>query len=319
MGSRLRVLFVGKNASQGLKASDASSIATIARKLGIEIAASINENPASVICVDFKVQDIRILRKAKRRNLPTALVMFEPEVVIPQHGSKHLDWLFQRVIRVGRPNQDIILEWPQTWRQLEISKNRINSVVLVNADKWSFISGQYYWLRIALATSNSRVNVYGHGWDRSSAVRMAHRLFELCRTIACGRIPNFKGLKFVFSRPRNYLGVVEDKVKAMSKYKVALVIENSAELITEKLFDAWFAGCIPIYVGPKLETFGLPENLVVCSEDKVSDINLAIEKALAMNHDEFLVELGDFLEKARDSGWNSDASLRKILRAALPN
>ncbi|MCD6401834.1 MAG: hypothetical protein J7L73_07895 [Anaerolineales bacterium] len=74
-------------------------------------------------------------------------------------------------------------------------------------------------------------HLYGRGWDRpqpwmSNALREA---VEKC-----------------------YQGECEDKVDTLSNYRFAFCFENTRfdGYITEKIFDCFFAGCIPIYCGP---------------------------------------------------------------------
>lgn len=48
-----------------------------------------------------------------------------------------------------------------------------------------------------------------------------------------------------------YRGTVEDKHETLWQYKFAFCFENSAfeGYVTEKIFDAMFAGCVPVYCG----------------------------------------------------------------------
>jgi alpha(1,3/1,4) fucosyltransferase len=50
---------------------------------------------------------------------------------------------------------------------------------------------------------------------------------------------------------RAYRGTVDDKLTLLARYRFALVFENTrfSGYITEKLFDCFFARCIPIYSG----------------------------------------------------------------------
>lgn len=67
----------------------------------------------------------------------------------------------------------------------------------------------------------------------------------------------FKKLKVINFIPKSksvcYQGRVEEKLSTLKKYKFAICYENAKEIngyITEKIFDCFFAGCIPIYWGP---------------------------------------------------------------------
>lgn len=51
---------------------------------------------------------------------------------------------------------------------------------------------------------------------------------------------------------RNYKGIVEKKLETLANYKFCVCYENMTGVsgyVTEKIFDCFFAGCIPIYWG----------------------------------------------------------------------
>ena len=74
----------------------------------------------------------------------------------------------------------------------------------------------------------------------------------------------------------NYLGKVEDKIATLSGYKYSLVVENSNEYLSEKLVDVLLAGTFPLYVGPDLESFGLPSDVAITAKPTVEAISMAI-------------------------------------------
>lgn len=313
----MRILFTGKNHSQGLKDLDPSSIAGAAHSLGFESVSSIADSPDVVICVDFHKSALSVVRQARATGIKTVLVVNEPEVVIPQHAKLRIRQEFDKVIEVGRPWTNPSLAWPQTWLPIASNLERLDQVVLVNADKWSFVKGQHYWLRAAAASKIETVDVFGFGWERSLAVRLAHRIFELCRTFASKTVPNFQGIKHLLATPSSYKGSASNKNTAMIKYKVALVVENSSEFLTEKLFDAWFAGCIPVYLGPPLEAFGIPDHLVVrIKEPTLRGVRGALDAALSMDRETFIHDLNEFLTSDDAAKWKADFALKSILLAA---
>ena len=86
-------------------------------------------------------------------------------------------------------------------------------------------------------------DLYGTNWDQ---YRFGHSFL--------GRVLN----KIKFLRKNNlfplYQGMVDSKFETMSKYKFAICYENIKDqsgYITEKIFDCFFAGCVPIYWGAK--------------------------------------------------------------------
>ena len=314
----MRVLFVGRNYSQGLKDSDPTSILEVARSLGMEPVGSLSDHPDLLICVDYVDHLLPEVRRASSLGIVTVLIVNEPNVVVPQHSDPRVLRAFDRVIRVGRPDESPVLRWPQTWSNEHFGVSREKKAVVVNADKWSFVSGQLYWLRAAISASSDDVVVYGYGWDRNILVRLAHRAFELFRTIRSAVFPNLKGLRYLTATPRDYMGKAEDKIATMSKYQVALVIENSQELMTEKLFDAWFAGCVPVYVGPPLEPFGLPESLVIrCDEPSLASLDLAMARALETDQEVFSRAIRSFLDHPESRSWEAFSAISEVLRETL--
>jgi alpha(1,3/1,4) fucosyltransferase len=65
--------------------------------------------------------------------------------------------------------------------------------------------------------------------------------------------------------PLSYRGKVASKNAAMRAYKFAIAYENASfpGYVTEKIFDAFFAGCVPIYIGaPDVTEYIPPETFI---------------------------------------------------------
>jgi hypothetical protein len=313
----VKILFTGKNHSQGLKDLDPASLAGTAQSLGHSLVHSLDDYPDVVICVDFDRSVLPLIGEANSMGIRTVLIANEPEVVIPEHSQAKVLRKFARVLKVGRPETRDRLNWPQTWIPIAENQDRLDRVVLVNADKWSFVRGQHYWLRAAASSRLENVDVFGYGWGRPLFVRLAHRAFELSRTIASGAVPSLRGVTKVLTRPKNYQGSIVDKNMALSRYKVALVVENSSELLTEKLFDALFAGCLPVYVGPDVDSFGIPSSLVVqVGAPTLRNVEEAVNIALNSDREFFLEELQRYIDSGVDAEWAAENALMAILEQA---
>lgn len=68
---------------------------------------------------------------------------------------------------------------------------------------------------------------------------------------------------------RAYRGTVASKGDALSPYRFSLVIENTSfdGYISEKLYDCWFAGTIPVYLGAPDVSARLPQGSYVDVRD----------------------------------------------------
>jgi hypothetical protein len=64
----------------------------------------------------------------------------------------------------------------------------------------------------------------------------------------------------------SWQGTIDNKALVMQRYWFAVCYENVADLpgyITEKIFDAFFAGCVPIYLGANNITDYVPTNCFI--------------------------------------------------------
>jgi hypothetical protein len=315
-----RILFTGLNRPREKIALGLDNLLTSSEQLGLEVVSSLSAAPQKVICVDWDPLDFTFIRWIKKNKKTATLVINEPLVVIPEHSKKNLRGLFKNVVEVGRPHFRPIVPWPQAW----ISKSGVHDskfpdrAVLIQSAKYSFVRGQLYGLRIRLASSEQRIDVFGHGWNESRWRTLARLCVELARATRGMVKLDFSTLNTAFKRPINYLGSVESKMAGMSKYKVAVVIENSQEYMSEKLFDAFFGRCIPVYVGAELEPFGIPESLYVKADPNQKSVSDAISLALSMDYHSWRSQVDEFLGNPDTiSKWDGKKANKRILEIAL--
>ncbi len=100
-------------------------------------------------------------------------------------------------------------------------------------------------------------DLYGIGWDEYTfeGIRPARALNKLrfFRKLFAGHFPSYKGR-------------IEGKKPVLEKYKFAICFENAKDIpgyITEKIFDCFFAGCVPIYWGANNVTDHIPKNCFI--------------------------------------------------------
>lgn len=100
-------------------------------------------------------------------------------------------------------------------------------------------------------------DLYGIGWDKYATSNKYIR-FLLSKTSMLSKV--------LAPRYPSYKGVVESKNTTLSKYKFSICYENAELLsgyITEKIFDCFFAGCIPVYWGAPNITDHIPQNCFI--------------------------------------------------------
>jgi hypothetical protein len=191
------------------------------------------------------------------------------------------------VIDVGRSPlaSNSGMNWPQRWtlKHLESPKiagvERIDRFAVINANKMSFVEGELYSLRRQAAQKSSDIDVWGFDWDMPWFRRATKAFEELLIPLKHGFGIKPAAIKGWFKKPLSFKGSSEDKLLTMASYKYSLVIENSSEYMSEKLFDSLFAGTFPIYVGPNPVDFGIPEFVAIHSKPNINSIMKAIEQA----------------------------------------
>jgi hypothetical protein len=91
-------------------------------------------------------------------------------------------------------------------------------------------------------------HLYGRGWERPAALpgrwgRVRNQLRKLLGRFLPAKSPY-----------ATWRGPVDDKIELLTRARFCLAHENCRDLVgyvTEKLFDCFQAGCVPVYVGPK--------------------------------------------------------------------
>jgi hypothetical protein len=109
-----------------------------------------------------------------------------------------------------------------------------------------------------------------------------------------GRL-TFACLANLWTQPLNYLGDSSVKLETLSNYRYSIVIENSAEFMSEKLIDCLLAGTIPVYVGPSTHPFGIPQHLIFTAEPNLESINKALLKAEESNWEAWRAAASDWV------------------------
>ena len=207
--------------------------------------------------------------------------------------------------------------WPQNIEMIDkvemaSRRPRINKMVLINSLKYSFVQGEQYSLRRIMAnTFHNEIDVYGLGWNQGVInyfrfySKFFRSLFELKKDIQFAQSPVNPFLK-------NYKGVVDSK-EILGNYQVALIIENSLDYVSEKLFDALIHGVVPIYVGPELSCFSIPDEIAIQCSPNPEEIFMKFAKLV---RDPIQV---NELRQAGITFLNSDLGRRHDNRYVLKN
>jgi hypothetical protein len=193
---------------------------------------------------------------------------------------------------------------------------RKNKLVLIAANKVSATSNSNYKLRrlIAKQMSSKEIDIYGGLWDSTIRTKVFHRLSVGLYSIRIGYFPNLSALYgSLFTKYRNTLGEPRNKHSIIQQYKYSLVIENSSDYCSEKIFDAILNGSIPIYIGPKSTKIFLPNNLFYSSNGSVDGIRVILNSIQRKTANDMLDSMRSFLQSNNfTENWSSEGVYKKI-------
>jgi hypothetical protein len=245
------------------------------------------------------------------------LVRQEPKMVLPDIYNSQKIRNFDLVINVGKPKDKTSknINWPQKLN-LPISNSTIrdnSKAVLINSNLLSLDINEMYSLRRDVCFNSDYVDLYGYGWNMDLKSMLRVFIIELRKYVLRPQHIRLKGLKYYFRKQRNYKGSVENKIFTMEKYKIAIVIENTPNYVSEKLFDSLSAGCIPVYVGPDLIKYEIPSNLYIQAQPNNESILTSIEKAKKIDYAIWFKELENWF-KSDDTkdNWSDETFLTRL-------
>ena len=228
----------------------------------------------------------RSFLKGPRQVGRRVLIRTEPHVVSPESYKANRLSDFDLIISMGTFDEvrREVFYWPQVFevnvpKVLEHWQERQDSAVIVASDKLSFVSGELYSLRREAIFDIPNIDLFGYKWDRPFRKKLLLMFVEISIALRSSIPISLKAARYFLRRPTNYRGQVESKRGTISSYKYCLVIENATTYVSEKLFDALFAGCIPIYVGPDLKAFGFPSGLVIEVDPTLAGLTEGLETA----------------------------------------
>lgn len=233
---------------------------------GIEVATIPVLPPEKIdayVFIDMPAADNQAYRQAVASGRPLYLIILESRLVRPQNydPANHLSFLkiftyddsivdYERFIKLN-----YAFQLPTRISQSLTGKDKL--CVMIAGYKTASHPLELYGERLTAIHWFERhhpedFDLFGVGWDAGVAgCRLPRSLTRRCgwlRRLGAPAFPSWRGR-------------VERKRDVMGRYRFALCYENIRDVpgyITEKIFDAFFAGTVPIYRGADNVTDHIP-------------------------------------------------------------
>lgn len=200
-------------------------------------------------------------------------------------------------------------------------KDRNKFSVMINSNKYINHVNEIYSERIKLIdwfekNETKNFDLFGEGWNKY--------LFKFYPFTFFNRFDSVRILlnKIFKNNFKVYKGKVSDKRSTLSNYKFAFCFENSGSYngyITEKIFDAFFSGSIPIYYGaPDIENY-IPNNCYIDYREFKS-IQELMKKLKSMNSSQIIDyqnNIKSFIKSRKFDQFELKHSTTKIIQTIL--
>lgn len=150
-------------------------------------------------------------------------------------------------------------------------------------------------------------DLYGAGWDKF-----------IFRLPVLSKLNSLLWTSPVKASFPSYKGKVANKHDVLKKYKFSLAFENASGIpgyITEKIFDCFFAGCVPVYLGAPNITSHIPEGTFVDMR-KFKDYSELYKYISTMSDSDFnayLVNINNFLTGEKFYQFSADYFAKTII------
>lgn len=193
------------------------------------------------------------------------LAIFESEVIIGDNWDREKHRAFDAVFTWNRnafPKRDggpryIPYMWPNDLTppvDVSLKKDRQKLCVLMAGNKWSSDRRELYSCRRETIRwfekhHPDELDLYGPGWNSPPLKRVANTVKAIGRKLRGRPTGPIGDLWETFSC---YRGIAPSKRKTLPNYGFSICYENAQGIpgyITEKIFDCFLSGVVPVYMG----------------------------------------------------------------------
>ena len=250
----------------------------------------VDEDEADIIIyLDYR-KDFRSNEKKK------VLLAMESIAVIPKTFEKKytdkFDLTFTFYTKIVDNNKILKLNYSYDltpFSKIEFKK-KYKLICNISSNKFSNHPKELYSKRIESIEyfeyfNKSEFDLYGFGWHQSFKFPNVYNLMKLFNLTKLTRqiikiirkIP--KRLNPLLKHYSTYAGTIQDKYEILKKYKFSICYENVSGVegyITEKIFDCFKCGVVPIYLGPKEISKHIPKSSFLDRRDFKNDEELCL-------------------------------------------
>jgi hypothetical protein len=244
------------------------------------------------------------------------LILMEPEVVRPENFnlSKHIHFKKIFTWRDDLVDNSTYFKISYSFK-LSVASTQKKSVLtsMIAANKRSFSRLSLYRERVKIlrwfeSNDLSSFNLYGYGW-RKCPIYISEKLFVINIISRLLKVPYFK--------LKSYRGSVDDKSQVLGSTSFVFCLENSSETgyVSEKIFDCFCAGSVPIYLGAPNIFEIVPKDTFILYEGIRSLPNLlkSLKNMSAKEYSQYLKNISVYLDKKAIKDFSPETFAKTVV------
>ncbi|MCV2401637.1 glycosyltransferase family 10 [Marinomonas sp. C2222] len=250
------------------------------------------------------------------------LLLFESELIRPDNWDVNKHSFFKKVFTWNDAyvsnDQYIKFNFPNTISFPQKKNNQLKLCTLIAGNKKSAHPLELYSKRVQVIrwfeeNHPEDFEFYGIGWDAyrftgPKYIRILNRIRPICKILA----PTYS----------SYKGKVEAKREVLEQYKFAICFENARDIpgyITEKIFDCFFSGCIPIYWGANNIEEHIPSNCFIDFNqfESLNEMYCHISSMPEAAYDGYLASINEFLRSNACFKFSAEYFVNKVTDVVL--
>lgn len=319
-----KVWIGGRNARNSMRHKESSgpSWYSLLHDAGLSLTDDIRE-AGIVLVIDIHQGEFRKIKNRAPDSAKWVLIRQEPSQVLPVNYRERVVSRFEVVLDCGMDPEvsKLPLLRPQFWPVTihpGLANRDSRHVIMVNSNQLALLPGEFYSLRRRCVHELKLVDVFGRDWNIGAIRRVLKFGYYVIQSLRFGSVPRIESARHWFRHSYRQIDAPVDKMQVMSDYKVALVIENSPDFLTEKIFDSFFAGCFPVYVGPPVTNFGIPAELCIQSRPELEHIERSIIEALEVDYEKWRRTLQAWLSDDQvQKRWSAESIVNAVIRQLI--
>lgn len=313
----------------------------------------LSEDPSSeyLLALDHNHIEYKKYRKSGGTINKSVLLRLEPSSVLPFQYKKSISKKYGRVLTPGsiqklQGDQRTFIQYPYRFSDTPLTprvsdrnyleifqenlengdfeianwKRRPIQIGMIASNKVGANFDNNYGKRrkVAKLANRFQISIYGTKWNDSIKSRLKYRVGILKNCLLNQYLPNLLALlPGLFAKFPLVNGEASDRSNIIRTSKFSIVIENSNQAITEKMFDCMLFGSVPIYLGPNPMNFDIPSKTYIRLEDDLESTLKELDNLSLFEIEEMLKEISGFISSEHFASTRTSKSVYSLIASQI--